>query len=51
VQLSRNESLLRIWQLAVTLAHEKVEFRKSQKENFFSSVPEFLIVFLTTKKP
>jgi len=51
MQLSRNESLLRIWKLPVMLAHEKVKLRKQEKRNFFSWVPEFLIVLLTTKKP
>src|SRR5262245_26825865 len=51
MKLPRNVSLLRIWKLAVALAHEKIELGKQEKRNSFSWVPGFLIVLLTTKKP
>src|SRR5262245_54158126 len=46
VNPSRNVNLLRIWKLAVTLAHKKIELGEQEKGISF---PGFLIVFLTTK--
>jgi hypothetical protein len=53
MNFASNVNLSRVWKLAVTVAHKKVELGKQEKRNFFSSfsVPGFLTVLLTTKKP